>query len=134
MFGERYHLFLFLIAIVIATGYGGYGPSLLALSLSWLSVFFLVPGDDSFEFRSQVAFFAVGVAITVLGGSLRAARERTEHDNSKLQRELEEQQAEREWHQVSLASIADAVLTTDPKGSVIFLNPVASRLHRMDLE
>ena len=45
-----------------------------------------------------------------------------------LRRELEGQQAEREWHQISLASIADAVITTDPKGQVIFLNPAACRL------
>ena len=41
---------------------------------------------------------------------------------------LRDQQAEREWHQISLASIADAVITTDPKGQVIFLNPAACRL------
>ena len=45
-----------------------------------------------------------------------------------MRRALEAQQAEREWHQISLASIADAVITTDPKGQVIFLNPVACRL------
>ena len=43
---------------------------------------------------------------------------------------LEVQQAEREWLQITLASIADAVITTDPDGLVIFLNSVAARLTR----
>ena len=132
--GDRHPFFLFFIAIVMAAGYGGYGPSLLALALSWLSFdcFFLVPRarPTSFESKPQVAFafFAVGLAITVLGGSWRAARERARASSSELRRALERQQADREWHQITLASIADAVITTDPKGFVIFLNPVACRL------
>ena len=39
--GNRYPFFLFFIAVVLAAGYGGYGPSLLALVLSWLSVDYL---------------------------------------------------------------------------------------------
>ena len=132
--GDRYPFFLFFVAIVLAAGYGGYGPSLLALTLSWLSVvyLFLVPRADPniFESKTQVAvaFFAVGVVITLLGGTLRAARERAVASSSELRRALEAQQAEREWLQITLASIADAVITTDPCGLVIFLNPVAARL------
>ena len=134
VFGDRHPYFLFLIAIVVAAGYGGYGPSLLALALSWLSVDYILllspARPPSFESNPHdaFAFFAVGAAITVLGGSLRAALERAKVSNSRLRRELEGQQAEREWHQISLASIADAVITTDPKGQVIFLNPAACRL------
>jgi PAS domain-containing protein len=132
--GDRNAFFLFFVAIVLAAGYGGYGPSLLALALSWLSIdyLFLVPrGSPSFfESKSQIAFafFSVGLAITVLGGSLRAARKRDQISSSELRRAFEAQQAEREWLQISLASIADAVITTDPKGLVISLNPVAARL------
>ena len=59
---------------------------------------------------------------------MRAARERALASSSELRRALEAQQAEREWLQITLASIADAVITTDPNGLVIFLNPVAARL------
>ena len=58
--GDRYPFFLFFVAIVLAAGYGGYGPSLLALTLSWLSVdyLFLVPraSPNIFESKSQLAF------------------------------------------------------------------------------
>jgi len=132
--GDRYPFFLFFLAIVLATGYGGYGPSLLALTLSWLSVDyrFLVPraGPNVFESNYQIAFgfFSVGLAIAVLGGSLRAARQRAMASSSELRGAFEAQQAEREWLQISLASIADGVITTDPNGIVVFLNSVAARL------
>src|SRR5271157_922147 len=131
---DRYPFILFFVAIVLAAGYGGYGPSLLALTLSWLSVvyLFLMPGAGPiiFESKTQVAlgFFFVGLVITLLGGTLRAARERAMASSTELRRALEAQQAEREWLQITLASIADAVITTDPCGLVIFLNPVAARL------
>ena len=54
--GDRYPFFLFFVAIVLAAGYGGYGPSLLALTLSWLSVdyLFLVPHASPHVFDVQV--------------------------------------------------------------------------------
>jgi len=132
--GDRYPFFLFFIAIVLSAAYGGYGPSLLALALSWLSVdfLFLIPhaNPDIFESKFQIAFafFSIGLGITVLGGSLRAARKRAMAGRSELRKAFEAQQAERESLQITLASIADAVITTDPNGLVIFLNPVAARL------
>jgi len=48
-----------------------------------------------------------------------------------IRRERESQArlaAEREWFQTTLASIGDAVITTDPRGAVTFLNPVAEAL------
>ena len=131
---DHYPFFLFIVAIVLAAGYGGYGPSLLALTLSWLSVnyLFLVPraNPNIFESKTQlaIAFLSVGLVITVLGGSMRASRKRAQASSSELRRAFEAQQAEREWLQITLASIADAVITTDPAGLVIFLNPVAARL------
>jgi PAS domain-containing protein len=35
---------------------------------------------------------------------------------------------QRQWLQVTLSSIGDAVITTDSKGNVTFLNPVAQSL------
>ncbi len=52
---------------------------------------------------------------------LRDAKESLEHKN----RELEQQ---REWFQVTLSSIGDAVITTDSRGCVTFLNPIAEKL------
>ena len=132
--GDRYPFSLFFIVIVLAAGYGGYGPALMAVALSWLSVDFFFLGHpaspDIFESKSQlaIAFFGIGLSVTVLGGALRAARERALAGASELRRALQAQQAEREWLQITLASIADAVITTDPRGQVLSLNPAAFRL------
>ena len=47
---------------------------------------------------------------------------------SEARRALEAQQAHREWLRITLANIADAVITTDSEGRVTYLNPVAERL------
>jgi PAS domain S-box-containing protein len=132
--GNHYVFFLFFVAIVFAAGYGGYGPAVLALVLSWLSAdyLFLSSGDqrplfDS-KFQLAFAFVAAGLVVAVLGGTLRAARQRATANSSDLQRAFETQKAEREWLQITLASITDAVITTNPNGLVISLNPVAGRL------
>jgi len=52
---------------------------------------------------------------------LRDAKVSLEHKN----RELEQQ---REWFQVTLSSIGDAVITTDSRGCVTFLNSIAEKL------
>jgi PAS domain S-box-containing protein len=132
--GDRQLFFLYFVAIVLVAGYGGYGPSLVALCLLWLSAELLVPvsgaSPDLFASRSQiaVAFLCFGLPVALLGGALRAARERAATRSADLRRALVAQQAEREWLQITLSSIADAVIATDPNGLVVFLNAVAGRL------
>src|SRR5271157_2402957 len=52
---------------------------------------------------------------------LRQAKEALETKNQELQQQ-------REWFQVTLSSIGDAVITTDALGAVTFLNPVAEAM------
>src|SRR5262249_54610683 len=72
--------------------------------------------------------FVVGLAVAVLGEALRAARRRARVSDSEARRVLEEQRVDRERLRTTLASIADAVITTDPEGRVTSLNPAAERL------
>jgi PAS domain S-box-containing protein len=137
---DRYPFLFFFVAMATAAAYGGYGPSLLALILSWLSIDYLILSAgvpfNFFQTKYQIAlaFSVTGLLITVLGGALRAARERGRAACFELQRASETQKAEREWLQITLASIADAVITTDPDGLVISLNPVAVRLTAWSLD
>ena len=132
--GDRFSFILFFVAMVVAAGYGGFGPSLLALVLSSLSVvyLFLAPRSNAsiFESKTQVAiaFFLVGLLITLLGGLLRRARKHAQASGSELRGAFEARDTERHWLQITMASIADAVITTDSKGLVISLNPAAARL------
>ena len=52
----------------------------------------------------------------------------TNGKTSESGQEAEALQEQREWLRVTLSSIGDAVITTDIKGSVTFLNPVAESL------
>jgi PAS domain S-box-containing protein len=60
------------------------------------------------------------------------ARERADQElrDAKAQLELnyEELQQQREWFAVTLSSIGDAVITTDARGVVTFLNPIAESM------
>ncbi len=60
------------------------------------------------------------------------ARERADQElrDAKAQLELnyEELQLQREWFAVTLSNIGDAVITTDARGIVTFLNPVGQDL------
>ena len=60
------------------------------------------------------------------------ARQRAEREliaaKETLERRTEELQQQREWFEVTLASIGDAVITTDVQGCVTFLNPVAETM------
>ena len=64
--------------------------------------------------------------------SILSARRRAERElhaaNEALEQKTQELQEQREWFQVSLSSIGDAVITTDVDGRITFLNPVAERM------
>ena len=47
------------------------------------------------------------------------------HANAALEQKNQELQQQREWFQVTLSSIGDAVITTNAQGVVTFMNPIA---------
>jgi PAS domain S-box-containing protein len=132
--GDRFPFLTFFIAIVVTAWYGSFGPSLLAVCLSWLTVDRLVLQPDGAVpfFRSKpqfvLAFFGVGLTVALLGEAVRVARLRSRLNASQAHRALEDLRAQREWLRITLDSIADAVMTTDPGGLVVSLNPVAVAL------
>jgi PAS domain S-box-containing protein len=104
--------------------------------------------DEGWRVRKDGSRFWASVIITALHdgvGKLRGfskitrditerrlAQEKLEQANAELERRVEERTAalhgERELLRVTLASIGDAVITTDLEGRVTFLNPVAESL------
>jgi two-component system CheB/CheR fusion protein len=64
--------------------------------------------------------------------SIRIARQRAERElltaKEALERKTEELQQQREWFEVTLASIGDAVITTDINAKITYLNPVAESM------
>ena len=98
---------LFVAAVLVAAGLGGFGPGLLAISLSVIvgNFFFAVPyfrlDFRSAEDKGRAAVFLIdGIFISILGEMLRRARQRQEaaaQEARKLQAEILEI-AERERH------------------------------------
>jgi PAS domain S-box-containing protein len=107
---------LFLVVVAVAALYGGLGPALLAVALSVLvtvSQVLFFAGDP----YGVVAGLRLGsfVAVSVLIGVLGERRLRSER----------KERARREWSEVTLASIGDAVIVTDAESRVLSMNRVA---------
>jgi PAS domain S-box-containing protein len=111
----------FVVAIIAAGWRGGARPAALAAVLSGLLALYLfVPPRLDWLPRDVAAvlglvLFALGSALAVtIIASMHAARRRVQQQSALLR--------------TTLASIGDAVLTTDARGQVDFLNPEAERL------
>ncbi len=109
---------LFLAAVAFSAIWGGRNCALLALALSVaVRLYFFIPPEHSFAIeRTSVAvqlllFFGVGAMIAEVGGALYESEER---------------------FSTALTSIGDAVIATDEKQAVSFMNPVAESLSGWD--
>jgi len=74
----------------------------------------------------------LGAAALKNAESIRIARLRAEREllsaKEALEQKTEELQQQREWFEVTLASIGDAVITTDINAKITYLNPVAESM------
>jgi PAS domain S-box-containing protein len=75
-----------------------------------------------------------GLGRGAVEGDLLRAKEALEARSKELARMLEEIYQQREWFKVTLSSIGDAVITTDTRGCVTFVNPVAEMMTGWRLE
>ncbi len=111
---------LFFAAVMTAAWFGGWGPSLAATALSATigAVFFFAPYGTLHFSRAAWVGTAVFVAVSALISVLSASRRRAV---------LLERQ-ERRRFQATVTSIGDAVIATDDRGRVEFMNPIAEHL------
>jgi PAS domain-containing protein len=108
-------------AVAFAAGLGGYRPALLALVLGYLACdyLFIEPRGtvlhlDARNLVGLILYLFSCAVIIGFGEALRAARRRAD--------------PQRESLRITLASMGDAVITTDAEGRVASLNPVAVAL------
>ena len=132
----------FVVCVLAAGMIGGWKPGVVATIASPIAfMFFFVEPVFSFtSIRPRVLlgaapFLIVGLAISVLCEGLHSALRRSDDRQRRLELEIAERrraelseldQAER--LRVTLASIGDAVITTDAQGRVTYLNTVAESL------
>jgi two-component system CheB/CheR fusion protein len=134
LLGDRFPLVTFFLAVVFTARYGGFGPSLLALVLAWFSADQLLlqpPRALPFfgsKYQLAFAFFTIGLTVILLSEVGRVARRRARDSASQARQALESHRANRERLRITLASIGDAVITTDAERCVDSLNPVAEKL------
>ena len=109
------------VAVLISAWYGGWGPGLVAALFAFLAnVYFLF--GPTFPLRpatleETVPFAVFGLTAFIINGFV-ALRERSEA----------QVRSQRELLRSTLASIGDALVTTDDQGRITFLNPVAQTL------
>ena len=121
MLGSSVPFLFFFPAILVSGWYGGLGPGLLATGLSaFVSFYFYMEPEFSFALvrTGDVIilglFITVGVFISLL--------------SSRWQQAREAERRQRQYFQVTLAGIGDAVIATDVTGRVTFMNAVAESL------
>src|SRR4051812_40763423 len=134
LLGDSFPFLAFFLAILFTARYGGFGPSLLALVLAWFSFdqLFLQPPRPLPFFRSKyqlvLGFFVVGLTVIVLSELTKIAQRLAKESALKAREAHESLRANRERLRITLASIGDAVIATDTKGSIDSLNPAAEKL------
>jgi len=117
---ERPLLLIFMFPIILSAILGGLGPGLTATGIATASTAYFVPPSHTFWIAHQQGLFQLalliinGVLISVLSEVLLKTREQAE--------------ASRQYQAVILASIGDAVISTDSRGHISFLNPQAEYL------
>lgn len=112
---------LFLAAVAFSAWYGGVGPAVLATILgAGLGDYFFVQPRYQWTILAAgglmrlVVFGSTSLGIILIRESRGRAEDRLREQTARLS--------------VTLTSIADAVIATDPLGLVTFMNPVAERL------
>lgn len=128
LLGDSVPYITFFLAVVVAGGYGGLGPALLAtvLGLVLARFLFISPRHslrmpETADVAGLIVFAIMALAISGFSEVMHASRRR-----SKKAEDDSREHAER--LRTTLASIGDAVITTDAAGIVVNLNPVAEAL------
>ncbi|MCE9547499.1 MAG: DUF4118 domain-containing protein, partial [Planctomycetia bacterium] len=133
VFEDRLPFITFFAAIALTAYFGGFGPAVVSVVLCGLvaDYLFLSPRHAWFpqtlDAWAAVGLFTfVGLTMAALSNVMHRARHAAELSAADCERE-------RERFRITLASITDAVMVTDPDGRITFLNPAAEQLTGWDL-
>jgi len=112
--------FLVVLVLIAVSWYGGTGPGLVVLALFESIAIISAAQSQSAQALTAKYIFAQINLLALLGIVVVLVGERKKSD-----RRIREQ---REWLEVTLSSIGDAVIATDIKGRINFMNPAAECL------
>jgi len=128
--GPRLTFLTFVIAVILSSWYGGIGPGLVATALG--TVLGAHYATD-LRLTPPGGYVAVSLIIAFVMNAQRRAKLRLEAETAERLRLEEREKRERQWSHITLASIGDAVITTDANGQVNFMNTVAEALTSWNL-
>jgi PAS domain S-box-containing protein len=129
--------FSFVLAVAASAWYAGFWAGILVSAATGPALVLVVTHGKAFLPPStDPAALAVMFLISLLASRMAAARKRVEEVLRSANRDLEcrvkERTAElnraREWLQITLKSISDAVIATDGEGRIVFMNGAAQAL------
>ena len=121
--GDHLPYVTYFVAVAFVAWYSGLGASIFALVAGWwlADFFFYSPryvwyphGNNPAHVVGAATYFIVGFSSIAVCEAMRRAQHRSERD--------------KEWLRVTIASIGDAVITTDSEGRVATQNPIAVAL------
>lgn len=124
----------FFPAVAVATWFGGVGPGFLALALSALAAnwFFVAPVHSftisAYDALALAAFLLAAMLIIAAIQAMHVARGRLVDEITDRKSAENELIRARDLLATTVASIGDALIITDEKGNLTFLNPEAERL------
>ena len=126
--GDGVPFILFYPTVLLSAWFGGFWPGLLSVLLGALAAvyafmppYFAVAVSDAGAVAQLIIFLISGTFMSLLAESMRQATQRAQEGEIR-QRELHER------YRVMLASIGDAVIATDTRGRLTFMNGVAEIL------
>lgn len=130
----------YFVAVVLVVWYRGFRPAAVAIVLSLMAgtYFFLSP-DRTFLITSRadrvtvLGFAFVSVAVAFLLALQRRTLERANAEAVRRRSAENAERQQRERFETTLASIGDAVITTDTDGRIVFANRVAQSLLRLPM-
>ena len=133
----------YFLVVAVTAWYGGFGAALMATLLSTAAgtYFFVSPATSSPFFLSTRAdrisvfgFLFISIVAAFLLDLERRTLRRVGQEAASRKAAEEAEREQRQWFETTLASIGDAVIATDAKGQVIFMNCIAARLTGWELE
>jgi PAS domain S-box-containing protein len=127
----------FFPAVLFAAWFGGFRAGALSILLSALAAdyYFIVPlksfaMPNSGDQAALLLFILVGFGIALLSHSQKRVLEWAERESAQRKHVEQVEREQRQRIETTLASIGDAVISTDAEGRVVFANKVALSLLR----
>ena len=133
---------IYFLAILLLAWYSGFWPAALGILLSTIAgtYFFISPATTSpfllvtrADRVTVFGFVFISLAAAFLLDLQRKTLARLEREVLRRRAAEDMEKRQRQWFEVTLASIGDAVIATDSEGRVMFMNKMASDLTGWDI-